>query len=178
MGFSFTGLSAARASGRNAKLDLNGDYAVVVTKVCESKSDTTGDQTYVIETTVLESTNPRIAVGEDRTITINRLDSKVDWKQRLAFTNLKGFLGACLSWINEQFVDPEIEALDNDPIGWEKAAKASLDEGLCDGARIRVKIFRKDTKKTDELRKQGAPESTIEESKFPEPKFRAYHEYT
>lgn len=176
MGLSFGGLSKAKAEGRNARLDQNGDYAFVVTKVCERESTKGSGNSYVIETTILESNNPTVAVGEDRTITINRLDSNVKHLKALAFMNLKGFLAACLTDINGELVSPDIEVLDGDPEGWEKAAVASLAEGLCDGAKVRVKIQRVDTDKSKDLRKAGAPPSSVEEVMFPAPKFRPFNE--
>jgi hypothetical protein len=176
MGLSFGGLSKAKAEGRNARLDQNGDYAFVVTKVCERESTKGNGISYVIETTILESNNPTVGAGEDRTLTINRLDSNVKHLRELAFMNLKGFLAACLSDINGEPVSADVEALDGDEQGWEKAAKASLDEGLCNGCKVRVKIQRTDTEKSKDLRKAGAPLSAVEECMFPVPKFRAYNE--
>ncbi len=176
MGLSFTGLSKAKAEGRNPRLDVNGDYAFVVTKVCERESTKGNGNSYVIETTILESDNPTVAVGGDRTITINRLDSNVKHLRELAFMNLKGFLAACLSDINGEPVSADVEALDGDPMGWENAAEASLKEDLCVGAKCRVKIQRVDTEKSTNLRKAGAPLPAVEECMFPVPKFRPYNE--
>lgn len=176
MGFgNWKGLDEATAEGsRNAKLDRNGDYACVVTAVKEVPSEKNDNEpSFVIELTVLESDNPEIRVNEDRTITINRLTSKVEWKKRLAFGNLKGFLAAVLTDINQEPVSTE-GLLDGKAEGWGNAADACTEKGMADGAKFRVKIFRKETEKSKTAAASGASTSEIEKYKFAEPSFRPY----
>ena len=82
---SYKGLGTATAYGRRNKLDQNGDYAVQVDAIKEAVSiERGGKKSYVIELTVLESDNPKIRAGEERSVTINRLDSDLNYEVQTA----------------------------------------------------------------------------------------------
>jgi hypothetical protein len=175
---SYKGIGQASVSGRRNKLDQDGDYAVQLDAIKEAVSiELGGKRSYVIELTVLESNNPRIRVGEERSVTINRLDSDLDYEVMTALGNLKNFLAAALTDLAQTYVDPEVEVPPGEAEDfWEKTAeKSMLDDGaFFRGAKMRVKVQRIDTKKTKALRKEGASEEQIAQRMFPRTTFRPY----
>lgn len=177
MAFNFSGIGEASAEQRRPKLDRNGTYAFKVNAIKYAKSFETGKYSYVIELTVLESSNPEIGVDEDRSITINRLDSDKKHERVAALGNLKGFLAAVFSDCFGKQIDPKLDHPgDGDPKGWEKLAEDSmLDDGAgLEGAKVRVKIFRIETDTTKAMRARGESESAIDERRFALPTFFPY----
>jgi hypothetical protein len=176
--FQFGALKTATISGRRNKLSLDGDYAVEIDAIKEAISiELGGKKSYVIELTVLESNNPRVRAGEERSLTINRLDSDLDYELATAMGNLKGFLAAAITDLEKTYVDPECEFPPGEPENfWERMATLSLDDdgAAFKGAKLRVKISLIDTKKTKALRKEGASEDQIAARMFAKPSFRPY----
>ena len=177
---SFKGLGKATISGRRNKLDQNGDYAIHLDAIKEATSiELSGKKTYVIEFTVLESDNPKIRAGEERSVTINRLDSDLDYEVAMALGNLKNFLAAAITDLEQTYVDPEVEVPPGETEDfWERMANLSLDDDGASfrGAKLRCKVARIDTKGSKLLRKQGASETQIAERMFPLCTFRPYNE--
>jgi hypothetical protein len=178
MALSYKGLGKATVSGRRSKLDQDGDYAVQLDAIKEAVSiELGGKRSYVIELTVLESNNPKIRVGEERSVTINRLDSDLDYEVQTALGNLKNFLAAMLTDLAQTYVDPDVEVPDGENENfWEETAEKSMenDGAAFRGARMRVKVQRIDTKKTKAMRKEGASEDQIQQRMFPRTVFRPY----
>lgn len=90
----FAGLGSASADGRRPKYDKEGNYRARVDAIKLVESFETKSMSYVIETTCVQSDCPEIRVGQPRSITINRLDSRKDFEKKSALGNLKGFLTA------------------------------------------------------------------------------------
>jgi len=167
---SYKGLGTATAYGRRNKLDQNGDYAVQVDAIKEAVSiERGGKKSYVIELTVLESDNPKIRAGEERSVTINRLDSDLNYEVQTALANLRNFLAAAITDLEQTYVDPEVPVPPGETEDfWERMANLSMDDdgAAFRGAKMRMKVQRIDTRNTKELRKQGASEAEIEQKKY------------
>lgn len=159
---SLKAINGATASGKRPKLDEDGDYACEVTAIKWAKSFETGGISYVIEHVVLESDNPSVRINQDRSITINRLDSEVEFKRESAFGNLKGFVAAVMADALGVQIDENAERPSpNDT--WESLAEQThLDEGSgLKGAKFRVKV-------------QNIKTGKQKQHNFAKPTFRAY----
>lgn len=161
---SLKAINGASASDKRPKLNKDGDYACEISAIKWAKSFESGGVSYVIETVVIESDNPEIRVGQDRSITINRLDAPDDKKylRDKAFGNLKGFVAAVMADALDVEIDVEAEfPAEGDT--WEGLVKQTyIDDGKgLVGAKFRVKIFNMRTGKN-------------KENIFAKPTFRAY----
>lgn len=157
MQFNQEAINSASAEGRRSKIDKDGNYAVRIDAIKSAKSiESGGGESYVIECTVIESDNPQIKVGQERSLTINRLDSTLDYEIKLAYGNLKCFLAAAFADEEKKYIDPEGE-LDNDPKGWVKLADMSqVDDGAAmKNLKLRVSIERIHTKKSKKAMDRG-----------------------
>lgn len=166
-------VNAASAEGRRSKLDKDGFYAVKIDKITTAKSfENGGAKSYVVEMTVLESDNPLIKVGQERSITINRLWSEVDYEVDLALGNLKAFLAAALCDEENRYVDPE-GVLDGDEDGWVKMIDMSFqgDGAAFVNLKLRVRIERIDTKKSKAAKARG---DKHEQLMFAKPTFKPF----
>lgn len=92
----FAGLGGADAQGRRPKYDQDGNFKARIDAIKLVESFETKSLSYVIETTCTASDNPSIRVGQPRSITINRLDSRKNYEKESALGNLKGFLTAAV----------------------------------------------------------------------------------
>lgn len=159
---SLKAINGAVVSGKRQKLDVDGDYACEVTAIKWAKGFETGGISYVIELVVLESDSPSVRVNQDRSITINRLDSEVQFKRESAFGNLKGFVAAVMADALGEQIDENAERPSPDDTWDSLAEQTHLDEGAgLKGAKFRVKIQNMQTGK----QKQHT---------FAKPTFRAY----
>lgn len=157
MQFNRDAINNATAAGRRSKLDQNGVYACQVDRITTALSfKAGGGESYVIEMTVLESDNPNVKVGQERSITINRLDSKVPHEVESAYSNLKAFLAAAGCDLENEYISDQGE-LEGDPDGWSKLAQRSLDqeEQMFRGAKLRISIERVSTEKSKKAAERG-----------------------
>lgn len=173
MQFNRDQVNAATAEGRRSKLDKDGSYAVKIDKITTAKSfENGGAESYVIELEVLESDNPQVKVGQERSITINRLDSKVDYELALALGNLKSFLAAALADEEKRYVDCEGE-LDGEANGWVDMIEMSFkaDGAAFVGLKLRINIERIHTKKSKKAMERG---DKFEQMMFAKPTFKPF----
>jgi hypothetical protein len=173
MQFNRDQVNAASAEGRRSKLDKDGSYVVKIDRITTAKSfENAGAESYVIELEVLESDNPQVKVGQERSITINRLDSKVDYELALALGNLKSFLASALADEENRYIDVEGQ-LDGDPDGWVKMIDMSFqsDGAAFVGLKLRINVERIHTKKSKKAMERG---DKHEQLMFAKPTFKPF----
>lgn len=181
----FSGLADASVEGRRPKYELNGNY---VSEVCALKlveGFKTKGISYVIETVCLESDNPEIKVGQPRSYTINRLDSRVDYEKASALGNVKGFL---IAIVHAKFgdkaegliADMNTDGPQKNPDGtvktseqkWTELGILSVEDdgSIFVGCKFRANVTRIHTKRSNP--KDGG--TGREEDKFALPTFKPY----